>query len=42
MQPETQNNIDSSVLLVELKTASQNMGSVIHSIEDIAKQTNLL
>ncbi len=42
MQPETQNNIDSSVLLVKLKTASQNMGSIIHSIEDIAKQTNLL
>lgn len=38
----TQKQIDSSVLLGELKKASQNMGSVIHSIEDIAKQTNLL
>lgn len=38
----TQKHIDSSVLLGELKKASQNMGSVIRSIEDIAKQTNLL
>lgn len=39
---DTQKNIDASVLLSELKKASQDMGQVIKSIQDIAKQTNLL
>ncbi len=34
--------IDSSVLLGELKKATQDMGQVIKSIQGIAKQTNLL
>ena len=35
-------NIDSSVLLTELKTASEDMKKVIEGVQDIAKQTNLL
>ena len=39
---ENRDLIDASVLLGELKNASQNMGGVISAIQDIAKQTNLL
>jgi len=42
MAADTKEIIDSSVLLGELKKASQDMGGVIKSIQDIAKQTNLL
>ena len=35
-------SIDSSVLLTELKTASEDMKKVIEGVQDIAKQTNLL
>ena len=34
--------IDASILLCELKAANQEMGRVIESIQQIAKQTNLL
>lgn len=34
--------VDSSMLLTELKEATQDMGKVNKSIESIAKQTNLL
>ena len=36
------NELDASVLLLELKEANNNMGGVINSIKGIAKQTNLL
>lgn len=39
---ENRDLIDASVLLGELKNASQNMGGVISAIQDIAQQTNLL
>jgi len=42
MAAGTQEVIDSSVLLGELKKASQDMGGVIKSIQEVAKQTNLL
>jgi hypothetical protein len=34
--------IDASILLHELKEANQEMGKVIHSIQEVAKHTNLL
>lgn len=42
MAYDNREGIDSSVLLGELKTASQDMGHVIQSVQDIARQTNLL
>lgn len=42
MADQNQLKLDASVLLGELKDANQKMGNVIHSIQEIAKHTNLL
>lgn len=42
MSNQNQLELDASFLMIELKEANQKMGTVIHSIQEIAKHTNLL